>query len=296
MKRTFLAGAFLAVALVPAPAHAWGFAAHQMIVRRAIDLLPPELKPLFDARKDEVVLRVVDPDLWRNVGWDDNSNHFLDFGVREYGDPPFAALPRGYDAAVEKFGLAVIKRNGTLPWRLAEMYGHLRREFEAFPRSAPYTISNTVLFSAVLSHYVQDAYQPFHATDNYDGAQTGNHGIHARFERDLFERFAARITVSPKAPVPITNPRDAAFDTLVAGFALVDPLLQADREAIAGKDTYDDEYFERFFVKVQPILERTLSEAVSATAGVIIGAWQQAGRPALRLREARPPEKVRGAR
>ncbi len=94
----------------------------------------------------------------------------------------------------------------------------------------------------------------------------------------------------------ITNPRDAVFDTLVEGFTRVDPILQADREAIDGKDTYDDEYFERFFEKVQPILERSLSEAVSATAGVIIGAWQQAGRPVLRLREARPPEKVRGAR
>jgi hypothetical protein len=296
MTRTLLAGACLIVALVPAPAHAWGFAAHQMIMRGAIELLPPEVKPFFDAKKDEIVLRVVDPDLWRNVGWDEDPNHFIDFGVREYGASPFTALPRSYDAALEKFGIAVLRRNGLLPWRTAEMFGYLRRAFEEFPRNAPYTISNTVLYSATLSHYVQDAHQPLHATDNYDGAKTGNHGIHARFERDLFERFSARIRVSPKPPVPITNARDGAFDILVASFQLVDPILQADREAITGKDTYDDEYFERFFVKVQPILERSLSDAVSATAGLLIGAWQEAGRPTLRVGDARPPQKVRDAR
>ena len=73
-------------------------------MRQAIELLPPELKPFFDQFKDEVVLRVTDPDLWRNVGWEDDPNHFLDFGVTEYGAYPFEALPREYGAALEKFG------------------------------------------------------------------------------------------------------------------------------------------------------------------------------------------------
>jgi hypothetical protein len=32
---------------------------------------------------------------------------------------------------------------------------------------------------------------------------------------------------------------------------------------------------------VRPILERRIGEAISATAGVIMGAWELAGRPAL---------------
>jgi hypothetical protein len=48
----------IASMLLPAaPAHAWGFAAHRMITRRAIDLLPPELKPFFDRFAEEFVLR-----------------------------------------------------------------------------------------------------------------------------------------------------------------------------------------------------------------------------------------------
>ncbi len=73
---------FTTVALMPRPAAAWGFAGHQFIMRRAIELLPPELKPFFESMADDVVSHVIDPDLWRNVGWDDDPNHFLDFGVQ----------------------------------------------------------------------------------------------------------------------------------------------------------------------------------------------------------------------
>src|SRR5688572_32147730 len=91
--------ALFLVALLPSPAFAWGFEAHKFIMRRAIDLLPPELKPFFTQHRDEIVIRVVDPDLWRNVGWPEDPNHFLDFGVKEYGPYPFTALPREYGAA-----------------------------------------------------------------------------------------------------------------------------------------------------------------------------------------------------
>ena len=40
-------------------------------------------------------------------------------------------------------------------------------------------------------------------------------------------------------------------------------------------------------------LERRLSEAITATAAIIIGAWEQAGRPAIKLNGPRPVQKVR---
>jgi hypothetical protein len=283
----------LLCSMLPSTASGWGFAGHRYIMRRAIELLPPELKPFFTAFREELVIRVVDPDLWRNVGWEDDPNHFLDFGVSELGPYPFAALPRDYGAAVEKFGAATLRRYGLLPWRAAEEYGNLRRGLEGFARGAPYATSDTVLFAAVASHYIQDAHQPLHATNNFDGQLTGQSGLHARFERDLIERFESTLTVHPAAPTPIASPRDAAFGALLASYQLVDPVLAADREAIAGKDAYDDEYFERFFARVRPILERRLGDSITATAGIIAGAWLQAGKPALTLTDARPVLKVK---
>jgi hypothetical protein len=284
--------AVLAATLVPATASAWGTEAHQFVMRRAIEALPPELKPFFEHRRDELVVRVVDPDTWRSVGWPENPNHFLDFGVKEFGPDPFDALPRDYGLALQKFGAATLDRNGRLPWRFAEQFGNLRRAFEAVPRLSPHATSEIVLFAAVGAHYIQDAYQPLHATDNYDGAQTGQRGVHARFERDLFERYQARLTVSVPAVTPLTNPRDAAFDVLLASHRLVGDLLKADKEAAAGRDRYDDVYFERFFDRARTLLEARLSGAIAATAGFITGAWVEAGRPALRLQDSRPVQRI----
>ena len=263
-------------------------------MRRAIELLPPELKPFFEQFKDEIVLRVTDPDLWRNVGWEEDPNHFLDFGVDEYGTYPFEACRANTARRSRSSARRPCRENGLLPWREAEQFGNLRRAFEEFTRDAPYTTSNVVLFSAVASHYIQDAHQPFHASINYDGALTGNGGIHSRFERDLIERFESRVKLTPAGPVAHCRRARRRHSTRCS--RAISSSIRSCRptgESIAGKDTYDDEYFERFFLKVQPILERRLSEAITATASMIIGAWDQAGRPTVRLRDARPPQKVR---
>jgi len=291
-----VAAIVIAILFSPGSAFAWGFAGHRLIMRHAIELLPPELKPFFEKYHDEIVVRVVDPDTWRSVGWEDDPNHFVDFGAKEYGPYPFQALPREYGAALEKFGETTLKRNGLLPWREAEEFGNLRRTFEEFKRESPYTNSNVVLFAAVASHYIQDAHQPFHATENYDGQQTGKYGIHNRFERDLIERYEPRLTLKPAPVHLISSVRDAAFDALLASYLLVDPILKADKEALGSGNTYDDAYFERFFTAVKPALEQQLSAAITATASMIVSAWDQAGRPMLRMTEARPLEKVRSPR
>jgi hypothetical protein len=292
-KTNLIAAVLVAASLVPARASAWGFAGHQLIMKRAIELLPPELKPLFKRYRDEVVIRVKDPDLWRNAGWEDDPNHFVDFGMKELGEYPFAELPREYGAALEKFGPSLLSKIGKLPWREAEEFGNLRRGFEGFKREGRFAQGDVVLFAAVASHYIQDAHQPFHASNNYDGALTGNTGIHARFETDLIERFESRLTLTSAATKAIANPRDAAFDVLLASYKLVDPILKADTESVAGKDTYDDDYYEKFFTKVRPILEQRLSQAITATASIIIGAWEQAGRPVIKLDSPRTGQKVK---
>ncbi len=293
MRKTSVVAVVALIALAaPQPAVAWGSAAHRHIMARAIDLLPAELKPFFLQHKDEVVMRVVDPDLFRVLGWEEDPNHFVNFGAKELGEYPFKELPREYGAAIEKFGLATLRRNGLLPWRQQEEFGNLRRAFEGFTRET-YAVGNAVLFAAVMSHYIQDAHQPLHASANYDGQMTGNTGIHARFETALFERFQSRLTIRPAPPAPILNSRDAAFDALLSSYKQVDSILKADDEAKKGKETYDDEYYERLFTTVRPILEQRLGEAITATAGLIMGAWEQAGRPVLKPAGPRPPQKIK---
>ena len=123
--------------------------------------------------------------------------------------------------------------------------------------------------------------------------QAGQRGIHSRFERDLFERFRERLAINPAPPRPVASPRAASFDALLESYQLVRVILKADKAALGSRAAYDDEYFEAFFSALRPMLEKRIGEAVSATAGFILGAWEQAGRPVLRLKDARPVEKPR---
>ena len=173
------------------------------------------------------------------------------------------------------------------------MYGgNLRRAFESLGRGQ-YAVSDTILFAAVASHYIQDAHQPLHASINFDGQTTGQIGIHARFETTLFDRFQSRLAIQPPALKPIEHPRDTAFEILLESYRLVQPMLDADKDAVAGKDTYDDEYFEKFFSRVKPMLERRIGESIAATASVIVGAWEAAGKPALKTDMPRTVQKVK---
>jgi hypothetical protein len=284
-----LIAATATVLAVPVRGEAWGFDAHKFIMERAIPLLPAEIRPFFEKFRTTIVEHVIDPDLWRTAGWEEEPpRHFVDLDA--YGAYPFKELPRDYDEAVRRYGREFVQKNGTLPWRSEEIY---RKLVEAFAQKTPYARENIKFFSSVIGHYGADAHVPFHAALNYDGQLTGQWGIHSRFESELFLRYRDRLRVAPGALLNVPDARAFIFDTLVASFPFVQPILEADRSAVQGRDLYDDEYFERFLGKVQPILERRLAESMTHTASLITSAWIAAGRPALPLEETRTPRKVR---
>src|SRR5207302_9896542 len=104
--------------------------------------------------------------------------------------------------------------------------------------------------AAAAAHYLQDATQPLHASNNYDGQLSDQRGVHARFEAELFERFESRLTLTAAPPKAFASARDFAFELLLASNQRVEALLKADKDAIGSKETYDDAYFEAFFQKV----------------------------------------------
>jgi len=122
---------------------------------------------------------------------------------------------------------------------------------------------------------------PFHAVLNYDGQLTGQHGLHSRFEAFLFERYRDQWTIAPKPIEPIRNPRDFIFEVVLQGTQLVPPILKADLDAIGGRDEYDDAYYAAFFKANRAVVERRLNESIAASAAMIAGAWEAAGKPAV---------------
>jgi hypothetical protein len=287
--RRFVAATIAIALAVPAPAGAWGLEAHKYIMGRAIALLPAEIRPFFEKNRTFLVEHSIDPDLWRTVGWEEEPpRHFVDMDA--YGPYPFKDLPRDYDEAVKRYGKDFVIKNGTLPWRVEEIYKKL---VEAFTQKAGYSRENTKLFSAVIAHYASDAHVPFHAALNYDGQLTGQWGIHSRFESELFERYLPKLKIDPKPIVPVKNARDFMFESLLTSFPLVQPVLDADKAAVQGRDVYDDAYFALFFPKVQSILEKRIAESITDTASLIAAAWVEAGKVPLPAEAPRAPRKVR---
>jgi hypothetical protein len=284
-----LAAAVLAMILAPSRAEAWGFEAHKYIMSRAIALLPPQIRPLFEAERLTVVERAVDPDLWRTAGWPGESErHFVDLDA--YGAHPFKELPRDMEEAVKKFGKEFVEKNGTLPWRTEEYY---RKLVDAFHLKSSYSRDNIRYFSSIVAHYISDAHVPFHAALNYDGQLTQQTGIHSRFEAELFERYRARLRIVPKPITPVVNARDFTFEALLDSFPLVQPILDADKRAVGNRAVYDDGYFAMFFGRVRPTLEQRLADSITGVASMITAAWIEAGRPSIPLQVQKTPRPVR---
>jgi len=292
-KVVVLAVLALALSTIPsARVSAWGFDGHKFITDKAIDQLPEGLKPFFQKFRITVVEHAIDPDTYRTMGWaDEPPRHFLD--MDNWGPFPFADLPHDYRAAVAKRGADFVVKNGTVPWRADEVYGWLR---DAFKRLATgdYSRDDIKLFSAVLSHYVGDSFQPLHDCANYDGQLTGQNGIHARFESELFDRMQSRLRVTASPLQTIPNARDFVFATLTDSFKDVDAILAADKIAVEGRTTYDAGYFQVMKARAGPILEKRINGAINGVASLITQAWIDAGKPALpRDAAPRPPRPIR---
>ena len=268
----------LLVLLFATPAAAWSFEVHRFIADRAVSLLPPPLRPFFEAHRAAVVEHSIDPDLWRTAGFaEEDSNHHLSLDA--YAGAP---VPRDLKDALRQYGESTVRQRGTLPWRLAEMFNRLVMVFRTLGAGHDrIAIDAAPFLAAVIGHYISDAHVPFHASVNSDGQLTGQAGIHGRFERDLFLRYRQRLVVKTGSLLPVGSPRDFAFEVLASSGALAGPVLDADRRALAGRKAHDARYFDAFFPAVQSILERRLSESIAAVASLIVAAWEAAGRPAL---------------
>src|SRR5580704_2336139 len=95
--------ATLFATLVPLPTFAWGPNAERLIANRAVETLPPDLRPFFEANRDFITRHAADPvdALGKSPA---TEAHDQVLYLDHYGKYPFDALPRKYESAVSKFG------------------------------------------------------------------------------------------------------------------------------------------------------------------------------------------------
>jgi hypothetical protein len=265
----------LTVALSPSLAYAWGNGANRLVVNRAVETLPQDIRPFFDANRSILLQHVNDPfgtpDKLLTPAERRNQYLFLD----KYGRFPFEALPRSYKAAVTKFGKSKLESNGLLPWQIGVYSAKLTDAM----REGKW--EDAKVFAAILANYVAAAHDPFNTTDNMDGHLSTQNGINERFGTALVDRYSSYFFMRPNDATFIADPTDHAFEACLSSHSWLETILFADRQARRGLNAYTDEYYDHFYNQAGAVLIRQLSEAASDVGSYWLTAWKNAGQPQL---------------
>lgn len=268
-----LAASIVLITLFLPSSFGWGENVERLVTNKAVDTLPEDMRPFFEANRNFLVQRVTDPDEAVSRGQGERRNEFI--RLDHYGQFPFSSLPRVYNAAVTKFGRQKLDSNGLLPWEVG-LYS--KRLTDAF-RSRNW--SDVKLAAAALAHYVAAAHDPFNTTMNEDGKLSNQPGVNERFGAGLVDRYQRFFVVKPNEAIFIHDPTDHAFEMCLDAHSWLENVLLADRRARQGLTGYNDEFYDRFYSQAGAVLIRQLSDATTDIGSYWMTAWINAGRPAL---------------
>jgi hypothetical protein len=262
-----------AVLLWPVSTSAWGNNANKLIVNRAIDTLPPDLRSFFDGNRSILLQHVNDPFITVEKTPAERKNQFI--YLDKYGRFPFELLPRSYKAAVSKFGRSKLESNGLLPWQIGVYSAKLTEAMQTGKWA------DAKLYAAVLASYVAAAHDPFNTTDNMDGHFSAQNGINERFGTSLVDRYSSFFFMHPNDASFIADPTDHAFEACLSSHSWLETILYADREAHRGLNAYTDEYYDHFYNQAGAVLIRQISDAATDVGSYWLTAWKNAGQPSL---------------
>jgi hypothetical protein len=259
--------------LVLPPLFGWGESADRLITNKAVDTLPNEMQPFFDANRQFLVQHVVDPEEAEAKNPSEQHNGFI--CLDHYGQFPFSALPRVYKAAVAKYSRRHLETYGLLPWQIGLLSMRLTEAFRAR------NWSEAKISAAILAHYVAAAHDPFNTTTDSDGKLSGQPGVNERFGSVLLDRYQLYFFLRPNEAIFIHDPTDHAFEMSMSAHSWLENVLLADRRAHEGLSGYTDEYYDRFYAQAGAVLVRQLSDASTDVGSYWMTAWINAGRPQL---------------
>ncbi len=271
--RAILLVLFLAA---PAPALAWGLAAHTMITRQAVEACPEPLRADLRAHRSELVERSLEPDtrLRKRDGRSENVRHFLNLELLD--SPPFTNIPADEKAARDRYSAQRLNRAGKLPWSAARVYADLVSALRDGEHD------RAIILMGHLAHYASDARSPLHSTTNYDGRRTGNSGIHRLYESAMVQRrakfFREEIHAGQGAEARIGKVARRMLVVLREGHAGVDAILAADDRARRRGEPGSGAYLDALFDEVGASARDRMRKAARDVAALWTSAWLESGR------------------
>jgi hypothetical protein len=290
MRRGFQAAVSISIAILfitLASSFGWGENADRIVTNKAVDTLPEEMLPFFQANRQYLVQHVKRPEASAPAATTSSSGLKLpgaapaapaesDFiQIDHYGPFPFTALPRDYNAAIAKYNRRTLNQYGLLPWEIGV---YSKKLTDAF-RDRNWGDVRTD--AAALAHFVIAAHDPFNTTTNFDGKISLQPGVNERFGTGLVDRYQLFFFVKTSDAVYIHDPTDYAFEMVLTSHSWLESVLLADRRAHIGLADYKEDYYDRFYSQAGAILVNQISNAATDVGSYWMTSWINAGRPQL---------------
>jgi hypothetical protein len=283
-------------------AQAWGFYSHKLINRVAVFSLPPEMFGFYKANIEYLTEHAVDADKRRYSDSLEAPRHYLDLDHYE-AMLPVDTVPRFWKDAVTKFSEDTLRAYGIVTWHINVMYYRL---VEAMKNKDKERI---LKLSADIGHYFADAHVPLHASVNYNGQLTNQHGIHGFWESRLPELYSDDYDLFVGKADYIHNVQNAAWQATEGSFAALDSVLVFERNLNSKFDSdkkysyeqkgaiqvrvYSKDYSARYTKMLDGQVERRMRASITAVADIWYTAWVDAGQPDLNALLDKAPEKMK---
>jgi hypothetical protein len=260
-----LAGTF---AFRTAPVAAFGTVAEQVVLLRAMETLPKQLKNFYKSHRLE--MPSLSPEATPPEKGPDRR-----FAIDRLLPFPFADLPRSEAEMKTRFGDSGASV-GRLPWLIQESYARLVEAFKSRDKA------RILEESDALASVVAEIHNPLALSDNADGQKTGQHGLWLRFSQRLSEAMEGKLDLDPGAAIYLDEPKEYVFSMLGATYVWLDNVLYLEELAKRGKGGYTDAYYADLMRRAGPVLRERLSSAAEDVGSYWYTAWTAAGRPELK--------------
>ncbi|HEX7880983.1 MAG TPA: hypothetical protein VF720_16350 [Candidatus Eisenbacteria bacterium] len=259
---------------IPGTAGAWGYAVHRLINRNAVANLPSDFSGFAQyAAQLEALATAADERKSSTPG--ENIRHYIN--IDEFAEFQAGTFPHQYADAVSRYGLSRLQSAGVGPWALENSYNQMVAAFVARDWTA------AVAAAGDIGHYAGDLHQPLHLTSNYDGQESGQRGLHSRFESRLTGKHMTDFTPFPGAASFVADPLEREFAWINTTYPGVSVILAADLAAksAAGGSTSSDTYYNSMWEQLGQDTWYWIGLASFDIASFWYSAWIEAGAPPL---------------
>ena len=253
----------------------WGTTGHRKISSCAPLSYNQEMQD-FNLWNSFLADHASDADKRKNQDPNESPKHFIDID-NYYAFLLQGRIPQTLDSVVNLYGSSFVYSSGILPYATVSTVDLLQHYFELND------IENAKIVAADLGHYVGDGHMPLHITQNYNGDQTGNSGIHSRYESNMIGDYVDQIIYTGDSVRVIDDVTSYVFHYLYTNYTYIDSVLQADNYAknVSGGSTNTDTYYAALWDKSKGFTTTLFKNASHSLTELIYTAWVKAGKPSI---------------